>query len=67
MERVILVNTLGIIAKRYVSTVSKPTITVPLKWQKKMARNLVLNQEQNRLKKSQQGNTKVKSIKCLVD
>ncbi len=41
------------------STVAKPTITVPFKWQKRMAKELNEKQDQNKFQKSQQGNTKV--------
>jgi hypothetical protein len=42
------------------STASKPeTITIPLKWQKKMAKDLDERQKHDKLKKSYQGNTKV--------
>ena len=45
---------------RVMSTASKPeTITIPLKWQKKMAKALDERQKHDKLKKSYQGNTKV--------
>ena len=52
---------------RGISTVPKPVITMPKKWQDRMIKEL--NEEQNEIKqeKSKQGNTKVLYIiKCDI-
>lgn len=60
MERFISTKALSLFqSNRFVSTVSKPVITIPLKWQNKLTRDLNQKQEQDRLKASLQGNTKV--------
>ncbi|KAI9556222.1 hypothetical protein GHT06_018796 [Daphnia sinensis] len=65
MERFIFTKTLRLFqGNRLASTVSKPVITIPLKWQKKLTRDLNQKQEQDRLKASHQGNTKVCIVSC---
>lgn len=61
MERFLVMKSLRIFhVNRVMSTASKPeTITIPLKWQKKMAKDLDERQKHDKLKKSYQGNTKV--------
>ncbi|KZS20218.1 putative ATP-dependent RNA helicase DDX28 [Daphnia magna] len=65
MERFISTKALSLFqSNRFVSTVSKPVITIPLKWQNKLTRDLNQKQEQDRLKASLQGNTKVCIVSC---
>jgi hypothetical protein len=61
MERFLVMKSLRFFhVNRVMSTASKPeTITIPLKWQKKMAKDLDERQKHDKLKKSYQGNTKV--------
>ena len=68
MERFFFVRTLKFLGfNRGMSTVPKPVITMPKKWQDRMIKEL--NEEQNEIKqeKSKQGNTKVLYIiKCDI-
>ena len=61
MERFLVMKSLRFFhVNRVMSTASKPeTITIPLKWQKKMAKDLDERQKHDKLKKSYQGNAKV--------
>ena len=61
MERFLVMKSLRFFhVNRVMSTASKPeTITIPLKWQKKMAKDLDERKKHDKLKKSYQGNTKV--------
>lgn len=57
--RIILKSLKFIQMNCFTSEVQKPTITVPLKWQKQLARDMNKKNQLDKLKKSQQGNTKV--------
>lgn len=62
MERLRWASVMGIHVKRGLSSFSKPTITVPLKWQNKMSKDLSEKQEKDMQRKSYQGNTKVRYL-----